>query len=472
MLENLLYFSPLSVLLFGIVFFMLFPQKNEEHATYYKTARIILLISFVLNIIFYNKPPLPNISSESRFALLFQSIMYVCAFIILYLSRKWFAAMNIAGTYFCGNLFLSVFSAYLLIASSNLYLTAGAMILLMISNYLLLGNNSKKQENSVSRNIYGAISCLCTLFLLVSLYVFQRSGSGLSYESLRSLLAMQPDNPLLYSAAAGILISALFLMNLAPLHFCFTETLGKMILPVFAYFVLVPSVAVIGAFAEININVFAPIYGRLQFFYQAVALISVGIGAIGACSGKNIRKILAYGAVFNIGIIFLLLSDFDFESLHTAFGYMLIYLLSMSGICASLYGLRVKGEYLFMLNEIEGAAQKRPYVCAVLSVFLISLLGLPPSAGFISVFALLNDLAVQRHYYEIIYILLMFLVLSYAFLQIIMTLYFHNSKEAFDRADKGIYIAMTLNVILMLVIMLKPQYFSDYFAYLLESVYE
>jgi len=193
MLENLLYFSPLSVLLFGIVFFMLFPQKNEEHATYYKTARIILLISFVLNIIFYNKPPLPNISSESRFALLFQSIMYVCAFIILYLSRKWFAAMNIAGTYFCGNLFLSVFSAYLLIASSNLYLTAGAMILLMISNYLLLGNNSKKQENSVSRNIYGAISCLCTLFLLVSLYVFQRSGSGLSYESLRSLLAMQPD---------------------------------------------------------------------------------------------------------------------------------------------------------------------------------------------------------------------------------------------------------------------------------------
>ena len=472
MLEHLLYFSPLLILVFGAVLFMLLPQVNEEHTAYFKTARIILLISFILNIIFYNKDPLPDITASNRFVLLFQSMIYVCAFVILFLSRKWFVAMNIAGTHFCGNLFFVVFSAYLLISSTNLYLTSLAIILFMVGNFFMLGNENKKQEVNISRNIYGAMSVIIAILLFISVYIFWQSNNNLSYADLRSLLALKPDDMRLYCASACIIISFLFLLNLAPLHFCFTETTGIMVLPVFTYFVLIPLIAAMGAFVEINIHVFAPIYEHLAFFYRVIALLSVGIGAIGACSGKNIRKILSCGAVFNFGIVFLLLYDFNFESLQITFSYMLIYLLSMSGVCASLYGFRIKGEYLFMLNEIEGAAQKRPYVSAVLCILLISLLGLPPSLGFVGIFAMLNNLAMQRHYYEIIYILLMFLVLAYAYLQIIMALYFYKSRESFDRADKGIYIAMMLNMVIMMIILMKPQYFSDYLAFMTESVFE
>ena len=471
MIENIIYLSPLLSLLCGILALLFLEKGKVNNSRCFRIARSVLLISFFLGIIFYNKSLLPVITQGSHFTLLFESLLYLCAFVVLYLSKKWFMSMNEAGNIFCCGIFIAVLCGCLLIESRHLLLTSAMCVVLMLNNYMLLVNFRKKKEYVLSSKTYMVTMFLCWGLLAVALGILYYFDADFSYDMLKAHLNIFQENPLIFIAISFIVVVFFFLLGLAPLHFWFTEALSETILPVITYFILVAVVACVGGFIQLNLYILPPMYERLKFFYEAVALISVGVGAIGACSVRNIRKIFAYGTVYHLGILLLVLFHFTMKTVDSSFVYLFVYLLAMGGVCTTLFGLKIKGEYLEMLNEFSGAAYKRPYVAAMMTVFIFSLLGVPPFLGFLGTFSVLSRLAVYS-LYELAYVLGMTLVLAYAYIQIIKTFYFEESKAVFDRADKGIYTVMLFNAILMLVIMVKPEYLVEDFVMMIETVFE
>ena len=471
MIENLLYLSPLLTLLAGTLGMLFFNREQVNNSRCFRLARLVLLVSFFLVIVFYNKALLPMITQGSQFTLLFECLLYLCAFVVLYLSKKWFMSMNEPGNIFCCGIFTAVLCGCLLIESHNLLLTVVMCILFMLNNYVLLVNFRKNKEYVLSLKTYLSIMLMCWVVLAGALSVLYYYQIDFAYDMLRVDIDISQDNPLVYTAMAGVIVGFVFLLGLAPLHFGFTEALSETILPVITYFILVPVVACVGSFIQLNLYVLPPLHDKLIFFYESVALLSVGIGAIGACSARNIRKIFAYGAVNHLGLLMLVLYHFTMKTVDSSFVYLFVYLLAMGGICTALFGLKIKGEYLEMLNEFCGAAYKRPYVAAMMTVFIFSLLGVPPFLGFLGTFSVLSRLAVYN-LYELVYVLIMMFVLAYAYIQVIRTFYFEESKAVFDRADKGIYTAMLFNAVLMLVIMVNPEYLVEDFVLMIETVFE
>ncbi len=472
MIESLIYFSPYLIMLIAILILMFGEHEEDEHYRCFRFSRIMLLTSLVLAVIFYNKPPILGFSIGNRYTLIFECMLYSGSLILLYLSRKWFAAMHRPAYLFCGSLFITLLFGNLLVASIDLRLSSACAIMLMFNNYLMLRYSDVQKESNTRTRIYFALILGGTFLLLgATLYIWQMCGMT-DYEKIRLYLEFEKDDTHTYITIIMLILPFLFLLGLAPLHFGQTETLSKTFLPVFTYFMLLPTIAVWGGFIHLNISVLPPIAAYLQTFYVSIALLSVGVGAIGACGGQNVYKIFSYFAVYGSGIILLTLRRFTPNALNSGFVYMFVYLLAILGICSCLFGLKKKGEYLFMLTEFEGAAQKRPYITAMMLVFMFSLLGMPPLSGFLGLFSALNYQALHHHFYQLIYLLIMMLVVGYAFLQIMRTLYFIEHKTAFDRADSGIYTAIFLNAILMLIIVLKPQFLAENIYQMLESMFQ
>ena len=470
MIEGLVYFSPILILLIAVFILMFGEHEEDEQYRCFRFSRIMLLSSFLLAIIFYNKPSILGLSQGSGFTLVFECLLYGNGLVLLYLSRKWFAAMHRQAYIFCGCLFMMLMFGSLLVSSANLGLTVGCAVMLMFGNYVLLKDSDNQKERSVSMRIYLISLLLCSLLLAGAATILYFECHSLDYENLRLYLDVNKADVQTFALGAMLVVPFLFLAGLAPLHFWLTETLGKVILPVFSYFLLMAPVAVWGGFIHLNTGVLEPLAPYFKIFYIAVPLLSVGVGAIGACGGQNIRKIFAYVSVYHAGIIMLTLRRFTANALNAGFVYMFAYLLAMLGICTCLFGLKRKGEYLFMLSEFEGAAQKRPYISAMMVIFMFSLLGLPPFSGFLGLFSALNYQALHHHFYQLIYLLIMMLAVGYAFLQIVRALYFEERKTIFDRADSGIYTAILLNAALMLIIMLQPQYLAEDVRLMLETV--
>lgn len=472
MIENFIYTSPLLLLAGALIFLLMEKREPENAGNIFRATKLYMLISFSLTAVFYNKAGFEPYMRAGLFTLPFQILTYLGGFSVILLSRKWYTGLNVSGYTFCTGLILSLLCGNILILSNNLGLTSTALFGLMGSQTLLLYHAERKKETSLSVLVYTAGAAGTTILLLAGCLYFKLNAGNLDYNTLAGYIQKHPWDLYSYAAAYMMLIAFLFVFGQTPLHFWFTESMGLVILPVLTYFMLVPVFACWAGFIRLNILAFGSLQNQLEIFYHIIAVFSLVIGALGSCSGKNMRKTLAYSTVFHLGIILLIIRSFTPEALNGAFIYLFSYLLAMLGICTSLYGFKIKGEYLFMLSDFEGAAYKRPYLCALMTVFLFSLIGFPPFLGFLGLFSVLNNLIGQHNFITLTILLTTLIIISYSYLQIIKTMYFENSKDNFDRVDTGIYMALWLNTALMIFIMLQPRWLVQDLDLMLEDIFQ
>ena len=164
----------------------------------------------------------------------------------------------------------------------------------MLNTFTLIKLFQKKKDSSLNIRIYMIMMFLSWLLLGFSLIVFYTYSGDLSYSALLPYINVNQQDLLIFSAVAALVCVFVFIFGLAPLHFWFAEALANTILPVITYFLLVPIVACFGCFIQLNLHMLAAYQDELLFFYKIVALLSIGIGAVGACSAQNILKTFAY----------------------------------------------------------------------------------------------------------------------------------------------------------------------------------
>ncbi len=469
MVENILYLSPVWILGLGVLTLLFCYARESSVSLVFRLAKIFASLGWATSVIFYNRSAFPEIMSDNAYTILFINLMFFAMLATLFLSKKWYASMNMTGSLFCCGLLLSGVSGVLLVTSHNLGLTAAAVLLLLFSNYLLFIHADKRKDIYLSSQLYAFSAVVAAVLLMICVGFLYWQNPSLDYDVLGYYFENGVEKTVLFLTAAALVLIFVFLLGLSPLHFWYTETTGQIVLPVFSYFTLVPVGICWAAFIKLNAHVLSAMEPSLTLLYQGLALLSLFMGAVGACSGKNIRKIFAFGVVYQQGIVFLILQRLTPDALNTAFIYMFVYLLAMYGVCACLYGLKNKGEYLFMLSDFEGAAFRRPYIAATMTIFLFSLIGFPPFLGFLGLFSVVNDLIQHHNIFQLGLLFIALLILSYAYLQIIKTMYFENSNIAFDRADRGIYLAIMLTVLLMILIMLQPHYLIQDLEWILEG---
>ena len=130
----------------------------------------------------------------------------------------------------------------------------------------------------------------------------------------------------------------------------------------------------------------------------------------------------------------------------------------MTGIYTVFLGLKSKGDYLELLEDISGLSEVRPYISAAFLIFMVSLIGVPPLLGFWGRLSLINTLAWEERWGHILMLMIALVLMANAYLQVIRTVYFQPLRHNFDRTDKAIYICLFINLILVLISILNPAY--------------
>jgi NADH-quinone oxidoreductase subunit N len=458
MLEHLIYLLPLLVLLGGIIFYALVNFKQDETSKCFRFSRILLVSGLALNVIFYNKPMIAEITSANRLTASFIVLLYIEALVIVYAARKWFSNMKQSGGQFCYMLLLGVLAGSLLIVSKNLALTTAAIILFVWGNYGMLQKTDNSKQTVETNRLYLGVATTCITLFVVALILVYKFCQSFDYVDIALYLANSPHTATVFAIGAILVLGYMFLFAAAPLHYWLTEVSGKMTMPVFAYFMLIPNIAYLLSFIRLNLRVLQPLNSELQLFYVGVAFMSMFVGAVGTCSSQNIRKIFAYISVYYIGNVFLVLQHTTPVAAQAVIIYWIVYLLAMTGLCLTLFSLKARGEHLLVLNEFSGVVYKCPLVAITMIFFMFSLLGFPPFTGALGLFAILNNLAAQNHFYCLLYVLLTLMMTGYAYLHIIRTLYFEDSRNNFDRADFGLSCLLVILTGLMIYLVLQPQY--------------
>ena len=171
-----------------------------------------------------------------------------------------------------------------------------------------------------------------------------------------------------------------FKISAVPFHMWTPDVYEGAPTPVTTFFATAPKVA---AMARVVIDAMGPAIGAWQQIVIFLALASIILGAVGAIGQKNIKRLLAYSSINNVGFMLIGLAAGTQQGVEAVLTYLLVYVVTTLGAFLVVLQLRdADGNHVESIPALAGLSQRRPGLAAAMAVFMLSLAGIPPLFGF------------------------------------------------------------------------------------------
>jgi NADH-quinone oxidoreductase subunit N len=174
-----------------------------------------------------------------------------------------------------------------------------------------------------------------------------------------------------------------FKISAVPFHMWTPDVYEGAPTPVTTFFATAPKVAAMALMTRVVIGAIGPAIDAWQQIIIFLALASIILGAVGAIGQKNIKRLLAYSSINNVGYMLIGLAAGTQQGVEAILTYLLVYVVTTIGSFLIVMQLRDnQGNQVESIPALAGYSQRRPGLAAALAVFLFSLAGIPPLFGF------------------------------------------------------------------------------------------
>ncbi|NYF32109.1 NADH-quinone oxidoreductase subunit NuoN [Sphingopyxis sp. JAI108] len=174
-----------------------------------------------------------------------------------------------------------------------------------------------------------------------------------------------------------------FKISAVPFHMWTPDVYEGAPTPVTTFFATAPKVAAMALMTRVVIDAMGPAVGAWQQIIIFLSLASIILGAVGAIGQKNIKRLLAYSSINNVGFMLIGLAAGTQQGVEGVLTYLLVYMLTTLGAFLVVLQLRdADGNQVESIPALAGLSQRRPGLAAAMAVFLFSLAGIPPLFGF------------------------------------------------------------------------------------------
>jgi NADH-quinone oxidoreductase subunit N len=201
--------------------------------------------------------------------------------------------------------------------------------------------------------------------------------------------------------------------------------------PVTAFMSVGPKAAAFAAFFRVFAETFPAMAPSWEILLSIIAVLSMFFGNLGAIMQTNIKRMLAYSSVSHAGYILMAVIAKNSLGSSSLLFYMLSYTFMTFGIFGIIIILGRKGEENLEMKHYSGLAYKHPVLALSMTVFLLSLGGMPPFAGFIAKFYIFSA-AIQEGLIALVIIAALNSVISfYYYLKVIIFMYMKEEEVEF-----------------------------------------
>jgi NADH-quinone oxidoreductase subunit N len=358
----------------------------------------------------------------------------------------------------------------LLSSSLNLIIVFIALELMSVSVYVLVGfrrNDRRSNEASVKYYILGSAASAILLYGAALLYgattsvdmgeIAQRvaqGGAGL--------------NPLVLLGILCVLVGFLFKIASVPFHMWMPDVYDGAPTPITGFMTTGLKAAVFISLVRVMASLTTvgalpqPALDSLHHVLWISALLTMLIGNLIALQQTNLKRMLAYSSIAHSGylLVGLLAGLQSPEGYAAVFFYIVVYALMNVGAFAVLSVLSQSGDSGLELSDISGLSEKHPWLSFALAVFLFSMAGLPPTAGFTAKYALFYSAIQTGEVWLVVLAVLCSTIAAYYYLRVLVYLYMKEPVGQGSAAplvfSKGATLTLALTVALVLKLGVLP----------------
>jgi len=289
----------------------------------------------------------------------------------------------------------------------------------------------RSTEAGLKYFVLGALSSGMLLYGCSMIYGFTGTTS---FDGLASVLAGEER------ASLGVVVGIVFLsaglafkVSAVPFHMWTPDVYEGAPTPITAFFAVAPKIAALALFVRTMMVPFAEITADWQ---QIIVFISIGsmiLGAFAAIGQTNIKRLMAYSSIGHVGYALLGLAAGTEEGVRGVLIYLAIYLAMNVGTFGCILCMRLKTGMVESIDDLSGLSRTNPLLALALAIFMFSMAGIPPLAGFFGKFYVFMA-AINAGLYVVAVIgVLASVVGAFYYLRIVKVMYFDEPAEAFER---------------------------------------
>jgi NADH-quinone oxidoreductase subunit N len=290
-----------------------------------------------------------------------------------------------AGEYFALTLFGAV-GMMLMTCSVELLMIFVGLEISSISTYIMCGFRKGQATGTESSIKYFLLGSFATAFFLYGVALaFGATGSTNIY-AIAHGLETTTTPALAFTALALIIIGLGFKVSAAPFHVWTPDVYQGAPAPVVGLMSTAPKAAAFAVLLRITFTGFPTFQHRWAILLWVLAALSMTVGNLGALQQRDVKRMLAYSSIAHAGYLLVAFTAFPFDGIAAACFYTATYAAMNVGAFAVVTQVAGYDERARTIDDFTGLGQKRPYLAALLSFFLLSLIGIPFTGGFFGKF--------------------------------------------------------------------------------------
>lgn len=439
---------------------ILLKQKSTVRAV----ALTGLFITIILNVMeMYGfhlfKINVAGMMNFDRFALFFNTIAMICTFLFFLLSAKEMEKVGLNYSDYFALIFFILCGIILSSSFSSLLILFLGIEIISIPLYILTGSDKRNLKSNEASLKYFLLGSFSTGLMLMGIALVYGNSGSFAIDAITN-----PETKPSVLLIAGLLLlmfSMAFKVSAAPFHFWTPDVYDGAPTVFTSFMATIVKAAVFIAFLRLFYYSFGDIHDTWKFIMAVITALTLFIGNITAVFQQSVKRMLAYSSIAQAGFMLMAILALNSNAAEGILLYTTAYCLSTIGLFAILIKMK---DYTF--EGFNGFAKHQPLLAAVAVIFLLSLAGIPLTAGFLAKFYMLNAvIATGGFLWLVIFAVLMAAISVYYYFRVIQAMYFKEGDAQTIEVSAGFKWVITFVAALVILLGVYPQLLFNWFYF-------
>jgi NADH-quinone oxidoreductase subunit N len=368
------------------------------------------------------------------FAIFFKVLVLLASIMALVVSRGFLERQNTAKFEYGILILFATVGMMMMISANNLISLYVGLELQSLSLYVLaafMRDDTRATEAGLKYFVLGALAS--GMLLYGSSLVYGFTGTT-SFDDLAALFkaGSHPSTGLVVGIVF-IMAGLAFKVSAVPFHMWTPDVYEGAPTPVTAFFSVGPKLAAIALFIRLMVGPFGGLVDQWQQIVVFISIASMILGAFAAINQRNIKRLMAYSSIGHVGYALIGLAVGTEEGIRGILIYMAIYLFMTMGAFACILCMRRGERMVEGIDDLAGLSKTHPMVAFALAMFMFSMAGIPPLAGFFGKLYIFLA-AMQAELYTLAILgVLSSVVGGFYYIRIVKLMYFDDVAEPLEK---------------------------------------
>ena len=376
---------------------------------------------------------------SDSFSIFMKCLVLIGAAVTLIMGMGYVKRENMSRFEFPVLILIATLGMLLMISANDLIALYVGLELQSLALYIVAAFRRESVRSSEAGLKYFVLGALSSGMLLYGCSMVYGFTGFTGFHEIASVIG-QSGGAAHDAAPIGIHIGLVFIaaalafkVSAVPFHMWTPDVYEGAPTPVTAFFAAAPKIAAIALFLRVLLGPFHELVDQWQQIIVFISIASMALGAFAAIGQRNIKRLIAYSSIGHVGYAMVGLSAGTPDGVRGVLIYMAIYMVMTLGTFACILAMRRRGQMVERIEDLAGLSKTNPMIALALAIFMFSMAGIPPMAGFFGKLYVFLA-AIEEGLYALAVIgVLTSAVGAFYYIRIVKLMYFDKPAEGFDK---------------------------------------